>query len=95
MPQSEAPAPAGRAMRKVRQGVVVSNKMKNSIVVRVDRTVRHPKYQKVIKQTEKYMAHSEDPSVKEGDVVRIMECRPLSRRKRWRLVEIVQRIEHA
>jgi small subunit ribosomal protein S17 len=80
-------------MRKVRQGVVVSNKMQKSIVVRVDRTVKHPIYQKVIRRSEKYMAHSEDPSIKEGDTVRIMECRPLSRGKRWRLLEIVQRVE--
>jgi small subunit ribosomal protein S17 len=92
MPQSEAQE-LPRAMRKVRQGVVVSNKMQRSIVVRVERTVRHSLYHKVIKQSKKYMAHSDDPSVKEGDVVRIMECRPLSRRKRWRLIEIVQRAE--
>ena len=84
---------AGRGMRKVRQGVVVSNKMQKSVVVRVDRVVRHPLYQKVLKQTKKYMAHNEDGSVKEGDVVRIMECRPMSAHKRWRVIEVVKRAE--
>jgi small subunit ribosomal protein S17 len=93
MPQPSDAAAAARRNRKVRQGVVVSNKMTKSIVVRVSRTVRHPIYQKVIKRSKKYMAHCEDPSVKEGDVVRIMECRPLSRNKRWRVVEVVQRAE--
>ena len=91
MSQASNTETSPRGSRKVRQGVVVSNKMKNSIVVRVERTVTHPIYQKVLKQSKKYMAHSEDPSVKEGDVVRIMECRPLSAKKRWRLVEVVQR----
>lgn len=91
MPQASDAVQEARRSRKVRQGVVVSNKMTQSIVVRVSRTVRHPIYQKVIKRSKKYMAHCEDPSVKEGDVVRIMECRPLSRNKRWRLVEVIQR----
>jgi small subunit ribosomal protein S17 len=93
MPQASSAAQDDRRSRKVRQGVVVSNKMINSIVVRVNRTVRHPIYQKVIQRSKKYMAHCEDPSVKEGDVVRIMECRPLSRNKRWRLVEVIKRSE--
>ncbi|HEX7927809.1 MAG TPA: 30S ribosomal protein S17 [bacterium] len=80
-------------MRKVRQGIVVSNKMQKSVVVRVERTVRHPMYSKVLKQSKKYMAHNEDASVKEGDTVRIMECRPMSAHKRWRVVEIVKRGE--
>jgi small subunit ribosomal protein S17 len=78
-------------MRKVRQGVVVSSKMQKSVVVRVERTVRHPLYAKVLKQSKKYMAHNEDDSVREGDTVRIMECRPLSARKRWRVIEVVKR----
>jgi small subunit ribosomal protein S17 len=93
MPQPSDAAGDARRNRKMRQGVVVSNKMTKSIVVRVSRTVRHPIYQKVIQRSKKYMAHCEDPSVKEGDVVRIMECRPLSRNKRWRMVEVVQRAE--
>ena len=90
----QASSPEGaaeRGMRKVRQGVVVSNKMQKSVVVRVERTVRHPIYQKVLKQSKKYMAHNEDATVKEGDVVRIMECRPMSAHKRWRVIEVVQR----
>lgn len=92
---SKAPAQAEgadeRGMRKVRQGVVVSNKMQKSVVVRVERTIRHPIYAKVLKQSKKYMAHNEDASVKEGDTVRIMECRPLSAHKRWRVIEVVKR----
>ena len=84
---------AERGMRKVRQGIVVSNKMQKSVVVRVERTVRHPMYSKVLKQSKKYMAHNEDASVKEGDTVRIMECRPMSAHKRWRVIEIVKRGE--
>jgi small subunit ribosomal protein S17 len=84
---------AERGMRKVRQGIVVSSKMQKSVVVRVERTVRHPKYSKVLKQSKKYMVHNEDASVKEGDTVRIMECRPMSAHKRWRVVEIVKRGE--
>src|SRR5277367_5186483 len=93
MPQASSAVQDDRRSRKVRQGTVVSNKMTNSIVVRVNRTVRHPIYQKVIQRSKKYMAHCEDATVKEGDVVRIMECRPLSRNKRWRLVEVIKRSE--
>lgn len=91
MQQAGNEAAAPRGTRKVRQGVVVSSKMQKSVVVRVERTIRHPIYEKILKQSKKYMAHNEDPSVKEGDVVRIMECRPLSARKRWRVIEVVQR----
>jgi len=73
--------------RKVRQGIVLSNKMQKTLVVRVDRVMRHPKYEKVITRSKRYYAHCEDPSVKIGDSVRIVECRPLSRLKRWRVVE--------
>jgi len=93
MPQAPSNAAPERRRRKVRQGVVVSNKMAKSIVVRVSRTMRHPIYQKVIQRSKKYMAHCEDASVKTGDLVRIMECRPLSRHKRWRLIEVLQRSE--
>jgi small subunit ribosomal protein S17 len=80
-----------RGQRKVRQGVVVSNKMDKSIVVLVERTLQHPLYKKVIRRSKKYMAHDPENTCRVGDVVRIMECRPLSRRKRWRLVEVVSR----
>ena len=84
---------AARGQRKVRLGVVVSNKMDKSIVVRVDRTMKHPLYKKVIRRSKKYMAHDPENSCQIGDTVRIMECRPMSSRKRWRLVEIVKRPE--
>lgn len=90
-PANSTPRAEARGMRKVRQGVVVSSKMQKSVVVRVERTVRHPLYAKVLKQSKKYMAHNEDASVREGDTVRIMECRPLSARKRWRVIEVVKR----
>jgi len=80
-----------RGQRKVRMGVVVSNKMDKSIVVRVDRTMKHPIYKKVIRRSKKYMAHDPENTCQIGDTVRIMECRPLSARKRWRLVEVVSR----
>lgn len=72
--------------RKVRQGVVLSNKMQKTLVVRVDRVMRHAKYGKVITRSKRYYAHCEDTSVKVGDSVRIIETRPLSRLKRWRVV---------
>jgi len=77
--------------RKIRQGVVVSNKMDKTIVVAVERQVMHPLYKRYYKRTKKYMAHDEHNQCSIGDVVRIIESRPLSRRKRWRLLEIVQR----
>ncbi len=73
--------------RKVRKGTVVSNKMQKTVVVRVDRTIRHPRYEKVMVQSKKYYAHDESDSVQIGDVVTIMETRPLSKLKRWRVVE--------
>jgi small subunit ribosomal protein S17 len=77
--------------RKIRQGVVVSNKMNKTIVVAVERQVMHPLYKRYYKRTKKYMAHDEHNQCGIGDVVRIIESRPLSRRKRWTLLEIVQR----
>ena len=71
----------------------MSDKMDQSIVVRVDRTMRHPLYKKVIRRNKKYMAHDQENTGKVGDVVRIMECRPISRQKRWRLVEVLQKAE--
>jgi small subunit ribosomal protein S17 len=72
-------------------GLVVSNKMDKSIVVSVERRIRHPLYGKYVKRTSKFMAHDEANSCGIGDTVRIMEVRPLSRKKRWRLVEIVEK----
>ena len=80
-----------RNLRKERIGVVVSNKMDKSIVILVERKVKHPKYGKFVKKSTKFMAHDEKNECNIGDVVRIMETRPLSKNKCWRLVEIVER----
>jgi len=80
-----------RARRRERVGRVVSNKMEKSISVAVDRQVKHPIYGKCITKTTKLMAHDENNDANEGDIVRIMSTRPLSKRKSWRLVEIVER----
>ncbi len=80
-----------RSNRKERIGVVVSNKMDKSIVVGIQRQIKHPIYGKFIKKTTKLMAHDEHNDAGEGDTVRIMETRPLSKRKRWRLVEVLER----
>ena len=84
-----------RGQRKVRVGVVTSNRMMKTIVVRVDRRVRHPKYNRVIKQASAFKVHDETNSAAIGDLVKIMETRPLSKEKRWRLVEIVKRASSA
>ncbi|MDD8042144.1 MAG: 30S ribosomal protein S17 [Verrucomicrobiota bacterium] len=78
-----------RQLRKQRVGVVVSDRMDKTIVVRVDRHVRHPLYEKVVRLTTKFAVHDEDGQAKVGDRVRIMETRPLSKTKRWRLVKIL------
>ena len=80
-----------RNSRKERIGKVVSNKMQKSISVAIDRKVKHPIYGKFMKKTTKLMAHDEKNEAGIGDVVRIMETRPLSKNKRWRLVEIIER----
>ncbi|GAB4130106.1 MAG: 30S ribosomal protein S17 [Raineya sp.] len=80
-----------RNARKEKIGKVVSNKMNKSIVVAVERRVKHPIYGKFMKKTTKFMAHDEKQECMIGDVVRIMECRPLSKLKRWRLVEILEK----
>lgn len=80
-----------RNLRKERIGVVVSNKMDKSIVVLVERKVKHPKYGKFVKKSTKFMAHDEKNESNIGDTVRIMETRPLSKNKCWRLVEITER----
>jgi small subunit ribosomal protein S17 len=80
-----------RNLRKERIGKVVSNKMNKSITVAVERKVKHPIYGKFLKKTTKLMAHDEKDEAGIGDTVRIMETRPLSKNKRWRLVEIIEK----
>lgn len=77
--------------KKQRVGVVSSNKMEKTITVSVERKLRHPIYGKFVKKSKKFVAHDEKNECNEGDTVRIMETRPLSKRKNWRLVEIVER----
>ena len=83
-----------RNLGKERTGVVVSNKMDKSIVVAVKRKVKHPIYGKFVNKTTKFVAHDEENTCGEGDTVRIMETRPLSKSKRWRLVEIIERAKY-
>ncbi len=80
-----------RALRKTRVGVVVSDKMEKTITVAIERKVAHPIYKKYFKKTKKLMAHDEKGECRVGDVVKIMETRPMSKLKRWRLVEIVEK----
>jgi len=80
-----------KTVRKQRVGVVSSNKMDKSITIVVERKLRHPIYGKFVKKTKKFLAHDEKNECNEGDTVRIMETRPLSKRKRWRLIEIIER----
>ncbi|RCW53947.1 MULTISPECIES: 30S ribosomal protein S17 [Halanaerobium] len=80
-----------RNSRKERKGVVVSDKRDKTITVAVERRTQHPKYKRVVKKTKKYTAHDEENVCNEGDTVRIMETRPLSKTKRWRLVEIIEK----
>ncbi|MBE6250446.1 MAG: 30S ribosomal protein S17 [Bacteroidales bacterium] len=82
-----------RKLRKERIGVVVSNKMDKSIVVAVERKEKHPMYGKFVKKTTKFVAHDEKNECSIGDTVRIMETRPLSKTKNWRLVEIVEKVK--
>ena len=79
-----------RNLRKTRTGKVVSNKMDKTIVVAIEDHVKHPLYKKIVKDTYKLKAHDENNVAKEGDIVRIMETRPLSATKRFRLVEVVE-----
>ena len=80
-----------RNLRKERIGVVASDKMDKSIVVSIERRVKHPLYGKFVKKTSRFVAHDEKNTCNEGDTVRIMETRPLSKNKNWRLVEIIER----
>ena len=89
--QSSGPGLAGRGYRKVREGLVVSDKMEKTIVVEVEDRVKHALYGKVIRRTSKLKAHDEQGLAGVGDRVQIMETRPLSATKRWRLVEVVEK----
>ena len=80
-----------RALRKTRVGIVVSNKMEKTITVAIERKVQHPIYKKYFKKTTKLLAHDEKRQCSIGDRVKIMETRPLSKLKRWRLVEVVEK----
>jgi small subunit ribosomal protein S17 len=82
-----------RGRRKTRIGKVVSNKMDKSIIVAIERKVMHPLYKKYFKKTTKFMAHDQNNIASIGDIVKIMETRPLSARKRWRLVEIIEKVK--
>ncbi len=77
--------------KPVREGFVVSDKMDKTVVVEVERTTRHPLYRKVLRRSTKFKAHDEDNECRTGDQVRIMECRPLSKDKSWRVVEVLRR----
>ena len=83
----------GRNLRKTRTGKVVSNKMDKTIVVAIENHVKHPLYNKVVKRTDKLKAHDENNECNIGDIVKVMETRPLSKDKRWRLVEIVEKVK--
>ena len=80
-----------RNLRKTRVGIVTSDKMDKTIVVSIVDNVKHPLYKKIVKRTYKLKAHDEENAAKRGDRVRVMETRPLSKDKRWRLVEIIER----
>jgi small subunit ribosomal protein S17 len=80
-----------RGSRKVRTGTVLSDRMDKTVIVGVERRVAHPLYGKQVTRTKKYYAHDEDGQARQGDTVRIMETRPLSKTKRWRLLEVVER----
>mgnify|MGYP000334230634 CR=1 FL=1 len=82
-----------RNLRKERIGIVASNKMDKSIVVAIERKVKHGLYGKFVKKTSRFVAHDEENTCNEGDTVKIMETRPLSKSKNWRLVEIIERVK--
>jgi small subunit ribosomal protein S17 len=84
---------AERGMRKIRTGKVTSNRMQKSIIVAIERKVPHPLYRKYFRKTTKLVAHDAKDEANVGDVVKIMETRPMSKSKRWRLVEIIERVK--
>lgn len=89
-PETQNDAPERNARRE-RIGLVISDKMDKSITVATQRRVKHPLYSKYQKKTSKVMAHDENNDANEGDTVRVMECRPYSKNKRWRLIEVLER----
>lgn len=91
MPETITAPVLERGTKKERLGEVISSRMAKTIVVRVERRFPHPKFKKVVTQFNKFYAHDEKNEAKPGDKVRIQECRPLSRTKRWRLVEVVEK----
>ena len=91
--QTEIAAIGERGRRKMRTGVVVSDKMDKTVLVRIDRQVRHPLYGKTVRRSSKLAAHDEANDAHIGDTVRVMETRPLSKTKRWRVVEVVERAQ--
>ena len=88
---ADEPEAETRGRRKIRVGVVVSDKMDKTVLVRIDRRVRHPLYKKTVARANKLAAHDENNDAHVGDLVRVVETRPLSKSKRWRVVEIVER----
>ena len=82
-----------RGRRKLRTGVVVSDAMDKTVLIRIDRQVRHPLYDKTVRRSSKLAAHDESNDAHVGDTVRVMETRPLSKTKRWRVVEVVERAQ--
>ncbi|MBI1987461.1 MAG: 30S ribosomal protein S17 [Nitrospinae bacterium] len=80
-----------RGKRKVRIGEVVSGKMQKTVMVKMEVAVPHPQYKRIVKRTKKFMAHDENQECREGDKVKIIEARPLSRHKRWRVLEVVEK----
>ena len=82
-----------RNLRKTRMGIVSSNKMDKTITVKVERKIKHPLYGKFLKKTTSFHAHDEKNECSIGDTVKIMECRPLSKLKRWRLVEVIAKVQ--
>ena len=88
-----AAAPKGPGRRQTKIGRVISDKMEKSVVVEVESRVRHPRYHRYVKRTSTFMAHDESSTAKTGDRVRIEECRPLSKRKRWTVREVLRKAE--
>lgn len=82
-----------RGRRKIRVGEVVSDKMEKTVVVKMERRVAHPKYKRIVRLTKKFMAHDENQECRVGDKVKIIEIRPLSRLKRWRVLEVIERAQ--
>ena len=91
MAETQNAQTVSRAARKTRTGIVVSDKMEKTVVVSIERRVQHPVYGKMVRRTKRLKAHDENNDAKTGDTVRIMETRPMSKDKRWRVVEIVER----